>query len=144
VDAKHILRKVNRVHGGAGPRPRSPIATGNSDEPWALIVFATMGWTNSHLHEFTVNGRSFGRTEPRAEPMSHVLSDRSATLAAVAPDVGTSFNYNYDFGDDWNHQITLPSTRSSRPELPRTPRSASTATAPARQKAAAGRPATRG
>ena len=68
---------------------------------------AAMGWTNSHLHEFTANGRSFGRTEPRAEPMPHVLSDRSATLADIAADVGTSFNYNYDFGDDWNHQVTV-------------------------------------
>lgn len=68
---------------------------------------AAMGWTNSHLHEFTVGGQSYGRTKPRAEPSPHLLSDRSATLAGVAPDVGTSFNYNYDFGDDWNHQITV-------------------------------------
>jgi len=71
------------------------------------VLQAAMGWTNSHLHEFTIDGRSFGRTEPRAEPTPDLLSDRSATLAAVAPEPGAELHYNYDFGDDWNHRITI-------------------------------------
>ncbi|MBM3822411.1 MAG: plasmid pRiA4b ORF-3 family protein [Verrucomicrobia bacterium] len=70
----------------------------------------TMGWTNSHLHHFlTAEGRytdpshnedtGFGE-EPDGD-------ESKATLAQVAPEEGAQFGYEYDFGDSWEHEITV-------------------------------------
>lgn len=68
-----------------------------------------MGWTDSHLHEFTIGDVHFGMTEPEAEPPATLRDDRLVTLGEVASIVGGEFAYDYDFGDDWNHRVVIES-----------------------------------
>lgn len=73
------------------------------------VLQVTMGWYHSHLHQFiieTKNGTaSYG--EPDPEDDYRLKDDRLVRLAQIAPTVGTTFIYNYDFGDNWNHIVTV-------------------------------------
>jgi hypothetical protein len=68
-----------------------------------------MGWTDSHLHEFTVGDQHIGMAEPEAEPLANLRDDRRTTLEEIARRVGDEFTYNYDFGDDWDHRVVIES-----------------------------------
>jgi pRiA4b ORF-3-like protein len=84
---------------------------GNANLGWLHAVVQTaMGWTNSHLHHFltpearysdprSIEDSGFG-DEPDRDEMKALLSE-------VAPRKGVRFGYEYDFGDSWEHEITV-------------------------------------
>lgn len=68
------------------------------------IIQAVMGWEDAHLFAFRkgktmyADERLEGEWKPRA---------REARVADVLPKPGDTLEYMYDFGDSWEHQITL-------------------------------------
>jgi len=64
-----------------------------------------MGWTDSYLHEFEVDGVRYG--EPDSGSGSEVHRGATARLHEVVPAVGARMLYTYDFGDDWRHEIVV-------------------------------------
>ena len=64
-----------------------------------------MGWTNSHLHTFTVGGVLYA--EPSPEWEVEVRDERRVRLADVAREEGEAFVYEYDLGDSWRHQVLV-------------------------------------
>lgn len=66
-----------------------------------------MGWTNSHLHQFEKDEKSWG--VPAWDDMAEFdWPDESKTpLGSVLLSDGESLRYQYDFGDDWQHQVLL-------------------------------------
>lgn len=86
-----------------------------------MVLQLTMGWTNSHLHQFKVGDLLFG--EPDAEyPEANTIDYRTLELRHIAPRRGSRFVYEYDFGDSWEHLIEvedeLPAEAAGSP-LPR-------------------------
>jgi len=84
---------------------------GNANLGWLHAVLQlAMGWTNSHLHHFLTHEARY--TDPRqmddldsgGEPDRNEVK---ATLMQIAPDQGAQFGYEYDFGDSWEHEITV-------------------------------------
>jgi hypothetical protein len=69
------------------------------------ILQKAMGWTNSHLHLFKVDGKQYG--EPNPEWDFEVLDEGKLTLEKIFTGGIKSFQYEYDLGDDWVHEITL-------------------------------------
>ena len=69
------------------------------------IIQVAMGWTDSHMHAFVINGESYGRTGPYA--LDDALDELRFTLNQVAPREKAKFRYEYDFGDDWRHTILV-------------------------------------
>lgn len=73
------------------------------------VLQAAMGWENAHMHEFLVGGRRngvrIGVPQPEFGFGTPVLSQKRYTLTQVAPEKGATFEYWYDFGDDWYHTI---------------------------------------
>ena len=67
------------------------------------VIQTVFGWTDSHLHQFLIDGESYGRPDDFDED---VVDEAKLTLAQV---VGGSkrFTYTYDFGDDWEHDILV-------------------------------------
>ncbi|HEX73652.1 MAG TPA: plasmid pRiA4b ORF-3 family protein [Dehalococcoidia bacterium] len=56
-----------------------------------------MGWTNSYVYRFVIEGAQFGETHPEDE--YHVLArrnSRNTKLSGVVP-LGKAFIYEYDF-----------------------------------------------
>ena len=77
------------------------------------VFQAAMGWTDSHLHEFTFGDQKFGMTDPEVDPPATLRDDRGTTLDAIAPGAGREFTYDYDFGDDWNHRVVIDSIENA-------------------------------
>ncbi|HID53584.1 MAG TPA: plasmid pRiA4b ORF-3 family protein [Anaerolineae bacterium] len=66
-----------------------------------------MGWWNSHLHLFQVGPLTITDEETLAEWGEAGIPDNVARLDVYVPQEGTTFNYEYDFGDGWQHELLL-------------------------------------
>lgn len=70
-----------------------------------LILQPTMGWTNSHLHQFKVGDLRFAEPDDDYEPGP--IDYRHITLDQIAHHSGATCVYEYDFGDSWEHLIEI-------------------------------------
>lgn len=69
-----------------------------------LVLNEAMGWTNSHLHQFVFGKRTFA--DPDFDEGSDFEDERGVSLDELAG-VGDRFVYEYDFGDDWMHEVKV-------------------------------------
>ena len=69
------------------------------------VIQAAMGWTNSHLHQFIVGNEYYG--EPDQDFEEPMKEEGEYSLADIAPRKGFKFQYEYDFGDSWIHEIKV-------------------------------------
>jgi hypothetical protein len=68
------------------------------------IFQSTMGWTNSHLHSFSIGKLSYGMHAddyPEDE-----IDEKTVTVLRALADV-KEFTYEYDFGDSWDHTVVV-------------------------------------
>lgn len=70
------------------------------------IFQVAMGWTNSHLHQFSVADIRYGVPDPDFD-QGEVRDERNVRLCEIAPRVNDSFVYDYDFGDGWEHRVVV-------------------------------------
>ncbi|MBI1845352.1 MAG: plasmid pRiA4b ORF-3 family protein [Candidatus Rokubacteria bacterium] len=75
-----------------------------------------MGWQDAHLHEWTVGGRRYGQPEPD-EPDYEVEDEANLTLREAAPVEGAHFQYLYDLGDSWAHEVIVERIEPPDPEF---------------------------
>lgn len=68
------------------------------------LLQAGFGWTDSHLHQFETPDAVYGPILPGQEVDPPDQRDENRVTLA---DLGDTFNYRYDFGDNWNHHSTL-------------------------------------
>ena len=68
-----------------------------------LAIQATVGWHDSHLHAFDINGEQYGDPSTTDD----VANERRLTLSTLARNGVTRFSYTYDFGDDWEHEVLI-------------------------------------
>jgi len=74
-----------------------------------VVIQIVMGWTNSHLHDFEVGGERFAEFEE--DIRDGARDSTTVTLRDLGLNrEGQTFTYNYDFGDDWLHQVTVESS----------------------------------
>ena len=69
------------------------------------VLQVVMGWHNYHLHEFRIGDLSFG--EPGPELGLDFIDERKIKLTQMAPNGRLTFQYIYDFGDGWQHKVTV-------------------------------------
>jgi len=67
------------------------------------VIQELFDWWDYHLHEYEIGGRRYG-IDDGEDWDGPPLDERRAKLDKVAP-TGTSFVYQYDFGDNWQHCI---------------------------------------
>ncbi len=65
-----------------------------------------MGWTNSHLHCFEIEGRRIGMVGVE-EDSPELEDERRVRVSGVLPKKGSKLVYRYDYGDDWEHVIEV-------------------------------------
>jgi hypothetical protein len=73
-------------------------------------IQTAMGWTNSHLHQFILDGVIYGDPELLYEGWQDEtppVNSRRTKLSKIVSKAGErlSFKYEYDFGDGWEHEI---------------------------------------
>ena len=69
------------------------------------VLQVTMGWTDSHLHEFDYHGAKYGVPDPEYD--APVVNERSVRLDALLHLPNEVLTYLYDFGDSWEHSVIL-------------------------------------
>jgi pRiA4b ORF-3-like protein len=67
------------------------------------VVQGAMGWQDYHLHVFRVGELAYG---PDPEGVLGYLEETKVRLADVA-DAGACIEYEYDFGDGWEHELAV-------------------------------------
>jgi hypothetical protein len=75
-------------------------------------IQTAMGWTNSHLHQFEINGVRHGDPDliyEGWEDEEPPVNSRRLKISKIVPQDGKrfSFDYEYDFGDGWEHEIVF-------------------------------------
>ncbi len=60
-----------------------------------------MGWTDSHLHQFSKDGKNWGVPEYDEFDELDLIDEDTTQLAEVLKSEGDSMIYLYDFGDNW-------------------------------------------
>ncbi len=72
------------------------------------IIQTTMGWTNSHLHQFEKNREFYEPPAPEDMMLdSYGVDYTGLKLNDFLLKPKEKFTYEYDFGDGWEHEITL-------------------------------------
>jgi len=97
------------------------------------MIVAAFGWQDHHMHVFTIGPEEFGVPEPELG----FADERHVSIGELIGGIGDKLRYTYDFGDDWEHEITVedlldadpdPTTQSSLPrKAPAHPRTAAAA-----------------
>ena len=83
------------------------------------IIQKSMGWSNSHLHMFEIDGRQLGRPDPDG---SYIEDDSGWALHEFLIAPGDTLAYEYDFGDSWRHTLLLEAIHAPAEDSPRTAR----------------------
>jgi len=87
---------------------RIQVKNGTLDKLHERIQTA-MGWTNSHLHEFDIDGERFGDPELLDDGYEdfNCIDSTVTKISEIVPKDGKpfQFEYEYDFGDGWSHEV---------------------------------------
>lgn len=84
------------------------------------IIQTTMGWTNSHHHNFTKDKAHYSAPESADDDewMSTGESDsRKVILKELISVESDKLLYTYDFGDNWEHDIFLEKIIPLEPDV---------------------------
>ena len=73
-------------------------------------IQTAMGWTNSHLHQFVIDGVIHGDPQLLYEGWQDEIppvNSLRTRISQIVPDDGSrfQFDYEYDFGDGWEHEV---------------------------------------
>lgn len=72
-----------------------------------VIQFA-MGWTNSHLHSFSIQGVEYSMLMPDVGLDDLDMHDEQPVkMSKVITGEKFKFFYTYDFGDSWEHEVLV-------------------------------------
>ncbi len=67
-----------------------------------------MPWLGYHMHQFIAYGENYGTPSPDDDDFGlEVRDEKKVRLSKIAPESKCKFVYEYDFGDDWLHDIRV-------------------------------------
>ena len=74
-----------------------------------IVLQIAMGWTNSHLHQFSSGRTMYGMADDdMGVDFGLDLEDETQyQLSDLLTQEKSSLKYEYDFGDGWSHKILL-------------------------------------
>ena len=78
------------------------------------VIQIVMGWTDSHLHKFTIGNKRYSEYPESKEDGLFFGRYRPGDLIKQK---GRTFRYRYDFGDSWEHELVLEESRYFYPEM---------------------------
>jgi len=85
-----------------------------------VAIQNAMGWNDSHLHQFDVINPETGVLDsigsPSEDDFVQIIPEDTAQIAGYFQAPKDKARYVYDFGDNWEHQITLEKIPPEDPE----------------------------
>ena len=79
------------------------------------VIQIAVGWTNSHLHDFTIRGERY--SEPSPEDWEPVKDEQRYKLNQLVTGAKFKFVYQYDFGDSWDHEVVVEKVLTPEPGM---------------------------
>ena len=80
-----------------------------------LVIQAAFGWGHSHLHEFVAgDGERYGTPDPMYDDPGSITSESTRLTTALNR---STLSCVYDFGDYWDHRITVEKKLAPDPLL---------------------------
>jgi hypothetical protein len=79
------------------------------------VVQKVMDWGNYHLHLFDFNGWQITDAETLADGWGDGEDEQKAKLKNFFEAEGQKCRYEYDFGDDWQHDLLLEKILPAEP-----------------------------
>ncbi len=70
-------------------------------------IQAIMPWQDYHLHEFLIGGIRFGDPQTDEYHERDIRDEIEFSLRKLNLQVGDKFTYQYDFGDNWKHNLEV-------------------------------------
>lgn len=68
----------------------------------------TMPWLGYHMHQFKIGEVNYGQPSDDDDDYGYeVLNEKDFVLEEIAPKEKANFLYEYDFGDDWFHEVRV-------------------------------------
>ena len=80
------------------------------------VLQEVMPWEDDHLHEFVIHGKRYGMSELPGIGFDEPEDECGVTLEEVVSGENARFVYTYDFGDGWEHRITVEKICPLEPE----------------------------
>ncbi len=73
------------------------------------VIQTTMGWTNSHLHQFIKNRTFYAKRMPDDYTWDEMgnVDYKKIKISDLLKKEKERIVYEYDFGDSWEHEIIL-------------------------------------
>ena len=78
------------------------------------VLQIAMGWSNSHLHLFEKDGICYCHPDHFGPDEVPPIDESKASLQNVLREVGQQMVYQYDFGDNWEHDVVLEEIFASK------------------------------
>lgn len=72
-----------------------------------MLIQMSFGWNNSHLHEFVIGTKAFIDTSYDEGGPGKPKCDETKFILGMGLNLGQKFSYDYDFGDNWSHDIKV-------------------------------------
>ncbi len=81
------------------------------------VIQTAMGWENYHLHMFTIDGNRYSDaiTDPDGE--LGTIDETKYKLHQLISGEGFRFEYEYDFGDGWDHRLLVEKILTVQPDV---------------------------
>lgn len=81
------------------------------------VIQAVMGWFDYHLWEFTIAKQRYGLPDDEDWGGQPRFLAEKVRLRDVLNPRRTTIDYLYDFGDSWEHRLTVSKIRQGDPNL---------------------------
>jgi Plasmid pRiA4b ORF-3-like protein len=81
------------------------------------IIQAAMGWFDCHLWEFTIGKQRYGLPMKDDWGTPPTIAAGKVRLREVLKPRKTVIDYTYDFGDGWEHRLTVTEVRAGEPSV---------------------------
>jgi hypothetical protein len=80
------------------------------------VIFEVMGWGGYHLYAFHIGGLEYGLPDDEFDVDKEIIDDRDVSLKDVLKEK-QQFEYEYDFGDDWRHELFVEKITDADPKI---------------------------
>lgn len=77
------------------------------------VIQISMGWFNSHLHEFRFNDRTIGMVMDEMYDLPSLEDETALYIRDLKLKQGDTIAYLYDFGDSWEHRLQVEKITST-------------------------------
>ena len=76
------------------------------------IFQAAMGWEDYHLHQFQIGEQVYGMPDDEGDFGEFDDIDEDTVVLSDVVSAPLRFSYQYDFGDNWQHEVVVETVES--------------------------------